>query len=56
MAKTIDYDDPCLCEDHAAAYGMKPGMYREAAKSDDPTDPVDCDACSTALMRKAGAL
>lgn len=60
MAKNITigtgYDDPCLCENHAAALRCKPGTYTEAQESDDPEDPVQCDECAMAIMRRAGAL
>lgn len=47
-----------LCPDHAFAFDMPEGAYLACQATDtlDQDDPIPCDACTVAIMRRAGAL
>jgi len=52
------YEDGSLCEGHALAFDMPAGTYAPCRAPHEQADdePVECDACSVAIMKAAGVL
>ena len=52
------YSGSVLCGEHAKYHNMPKGSYELAIPTDelDPDDPIECEICSMAAMRKCGVI
>lgn len=52
------HEGKALCPDHVAYFEMPVGSFDPAARTEDlgPDEPIECEVCSMAAMRKLGVI